>query len=85
MSTWAVIGIIAIVLGVIVSNIMLLKYSAKFKMPKTYTPPSASRSEAEPEVEVKPEAENDDENSPRSTTAAKTNVEHGSDAKPDKR
>lgn len=41
MSTWAVIGLIAIVLGVIVSNIMLLKYSAKFKMPKAYTPPKS--------------------------------------------
>lgn len=41
MSMWAVIGIIAVVLGVIISNIMLLKYSAKFKMPKTYTPPDS--------------------------------------------
>lgn len=45
MSTWAVIGLIAIVLGVIVSNIMLLKYSAKFKMPKAYTPPETSDTE----------------------------------------
>lgn len=42
MSTWAVIGIITIVLGIIVSNIMLLKYSAKFKMPKTFTAPEQS-------------------------------------------
>ena len=43
MSTWAVVGIIVIVLGVIASNIMLLKYSAKFKMPKAYTPPEAPK------------------------------------------
>lgn len=43
MSTWAVVGIIIIVLGVIASNIMLLKYSAKFKMPKAYTPPEAPK------------------------------------------
>ncbi len=47
MSIWAVIGIIAIVLGVIISNIMLLKYSAKFKMPKAYTPPKASQGDDE--------------------------------------
>ncbi len=58
MSTWAVIGIIAIVLGVIVSNIMLLKYSAKFKMPKTYTPPEASHKNA---------AETPDDNTPPTT------------------
>ena len=34
MSMWVVIGIIVGVLGIIISNIMLLKYSAKFKMPK---------------------------------------------------
>ena len=39
MSMWVVIGIIVGVLGIIISNIMLLKYSAKFKMPKAYTPP----------------------------------------------
>ena len=32
MSMWVVIGIIVGVLGIIISNIMLLKYSAKFKM-----------------------------------------------------
>tara|TARA_Y100001956_G_scaffold29986_1_gene29562 strand:- start:304 stop:495 length:192 start_codon:yes stop_codon:yes gene_type:complete len=41
MSMWVVIGIIVGVLGIIISNIMLLKYSAKFKMPKAYTPPEA--------------------------------------------
>ncbi|MCM2679287.1 DUF2897 family protein [Echinimonas agarilytica] len=30
---WAVIGIIALAIGVIVSNLMLLKYSAKMKLP----------------------------------------------------
>ncbi|GGF70809.1 DUF2897 family protein [Alteromonas lipolytica] len=39
MNIWLVLGIIVMVLGVIASNIMLLKYSAKFKMPKAYTPP----------------------------------------------
>lgn len=39
MSIWVVIGIIVGVLGIIISNIMLLKYSAKFKMPKAYRPP----------------------------------------------
>ena len=35
MSTWAIIGIIVLVLGIIISNVMLLKYSAKmpFKSP----------------------------------------------------
>ena len=41
MSMWVVIGVIVGVLGIIISNIMLLKYSAKFKMPKAYTPPDA--------------------------------------------
>lgn len=59
MSTLAVIGLIAIVLGVIVSNIMLLKYSAKFKMPKAYTPPKASDNE---QTDLKP---TDDENKPK--------------------
>jgi hypothetical protein len=34
MNGWWVAFIIALVLGVIVSNLMLLKYSAKFKVPK---------------------------------------------------
>ena len=59
MSTWAVIGLIAIVLGVIVSNVMLLKYSAKFKMPKAYTPPKASNNE---QSELTP---TDDQNKPK--------------------
>ena len=33
MSNWEVILIIALVIGVIVSNLAVLKYSAKFKMP----------------------------------------------------
>ncbi len=39
MNTWFIIGIIALVLGVIVSNIMLLRYSAKFKLPPAYKVP----------------------------------------------
>lgn len=34
MSNWEVILIIALVIGVIVSNLAVLKYSAKFKMPQ---------------------------------------------------
>jgi hypothetical protein len=37
MSTWLIIGIIVLVLGMIVSNVLLLKYSAKmpFKSKKS--------------------------------------------------
>ncbi len=35
--TWVLI-IVALVLGVVVGNIMLLKYSAKFKAPKGFAP-----------------------------------------------
>ncbi|MDM7861168.1 DUF2897 family protein [Alteromonas sp. ASW11-36] len=37
MSTWLIVGIIVLVLGLIVSNIMLLKYSAKLPMKKGST------------------------------------------------
>ncbi|MDY6927188.1 MAG: DUF2897 family protein [Pseudomonadota bacterium] len=47
MSMWVVIGIIVGVLGIIISNIMLLKYSAKFKMPKAYTPEVPGKKQAE--------------------------------------
>ncbi|NVK55446.1 MAG: DUF2897 family protein [Alteromonadaceae bacterium] len=70
MSMWAVIGIIAIVLSVIVSNIMLLKYSAKFKLPKTYTPPEVSRS-----------AQDDEHDSPASSGVQD---EQSGDSKQDK-
>jgi|GEM_PF-3818110 len=36
MSTWAVVLIIALVLGVILSNIMLLKYTTHLKAPDTF-------------------------------------------------
>lgn len=42
--TWTII-IIVVVLGVIVSNVMLLKYSAKFKLPKSYHDPRKSESD----------------------------------------
>lgn len=54
MSTWAIIGIIALVIGMLISNIMLLKYSAKFKMPKTYTPPEPSNKDNETHPPEKP-------------------------------
>lgn len=38
MSGWAVFLIIALVLGVIVSNIMLVKYTANMKMPDVRDP-----------------------------------------------
>ena len=37
MNTWLIVGIIALVLGMIVGNIMLLKYSAKLPMKKSST------------------------------------------------
>ena len=36
--TWTIV-VIVLVLGVIVSNVMLLKYSAKFKLPQSYHDP----------------------------------------------
>ena len=56
MSTWAVIAIIVAVLAVIASNIMLLKYSAKFKMPKSYTPPEASNKYAKQKESASPKS-----------------------------
>lgn len=40
MNIWVVIGLIVLVLGIIVGNILLLKYSAKmpFKSPKAINP-----------------------------------------------
>ncbi len=35
--TWIII-IVALIFGVILSNLMLLKYSTKFKTPKGFTP-----------------------------------------------
>ncbi|RDV27554.1 DUF2897 family protein [Alteromonas aestuariivivens] len=35
---WTIL-IILLVLGVVIGNITLLKYSARFKMPKSYRPP----------------------------------------------
>ncbi|MFS1703373.1 DUF2897 family protein [Aestuariibacter sp. GS-14] len=39
MNTWFIIGIVALVLGVIVSNILLLRSSTKFNLPPNYRAP----------------------------------------------
>ncbi|MEC7825097.1 MAG: DUF2897 family protein [Pseudomonadota bacterium] len=54
MNTWFIVGIIVLVLGVIVSNIMLLRYSAKFKLPPAYRVPEKNSQDDEqtPEAET---------------------------------
>ena len=47
MNTWFIVGIIVLVLGVIVSNIMLLRYSAKFKLPPAYRVPEKNSQDDE--------------------------------------
>ncbi|QJR79671.1 DUF2897 family protein [Alteromonas pelagimontana] len=50
MSTLWIVLIVLLVLGVVVGNVMLLKSSARFKLPKDYVPPSK---EEKAEIEKK--------------------------------
>lgn len=45
MSTWAIVGIIALVLGIIISNIMLVKHSANTKFGSSLTEANRQKQE----------------------------------------